>query len=105
MQKYVIVILKMKTRDSNMELLRIVAMLLVMIVHADFMALGAPTMEDMSEAPMDTFMRYLIGGMSSVCVNVFVLTHPLPFPRVCKRYSDCCGTIHPVCFDHHLEWG
>ena len=64
---------KMKTRDSNMEVLRIVAMLLVMIVHADFMALGAPTMEDMSESPMDTFMRYLIGGMSSVCVNVFVL--------------------------------
>lgn len=63
----------MKTRDSNMELLRIIAMLFVMIVHADFMALGTPTLEDLSKAPIETFMRYLIGGMSSVCVNVFVM--------------------------------
>ena len=29
-------------RDSNMELLRIVAMLLVMVVHANFRALPVP---------------------------------------------------------------
>ena len=48
-------------------------MLLVMIIHADFLALGTPTQEDLTAEPIDAFMRYLIGGMSSVCVNVFVM--------------------------------
>lgn len=48
-------------------------MLLVMIVHADFMALGAPTLEELQDTPLDSFMRYLIGGLSSVCVNAFVM--------------------------------
>lgn len=56
-----------------MELQRIISMFLVMIIHADFLALGTPTQEDLTAEPMDTFIRYLIGGMSSVCVNVFVM--------------------------------
>ena len=75
MTKELLVVGKMQssTRDSNMELLRIMAMLLVMIIHADFLTLGIPTREDLAAEPMDTFMRYMIGGMSSVCVNVFVM--------------------------------
>lgn len=60
-------------RDSNMELLRIIAMLLVMVVHADFLALGAPSQGDLTDAPIEAFTRFLVGGMSSVCVNVFVM--------------------------------
>lgn len=33
---------KNKTRESGIELLRIIAMLMVMFVHADFLAMGAP---------------------------------------------------------------
>ena len=35
-----------KIRQSNVELLRIVTMILVMIVHANFRALSAPTVAD-----------------------------------------------------------
>ncbi len=36
-----------KRRDSNMELLRILAMLIIMIVHADFRALNVPSSSDL----------------------------------------------------------
>ena len=38
--------MKKKVRYSNMELLRIVAMFLVLLVHADFFSLGAPEVTD-----------------------------------------------------------
>ena len=34
-----------KNRDSNIELLRIIAMFLVLVVHANFFTLGFPTSE------------------------------------------------------------
>ena len=60
-------------RDSNMELLRITAMLLVLLVHADFKTLGFPSISDLQDAPFMTFSRIYIGAISSVCVNVFIL--------------------------------
>lgn len=56
-----------------MELLRIIAMLLVLVVHANFKALGAPTLNDMEVSPLLSFVRLLGQSMSIVCVNVFVL--------------------------------
>ena len=63
----------MKLRDSNMELLRIVAMLLVMFSHAGFMALGVPTMEEEILNPMSSVGTFLDMALSIVCVNIFVL--------------------------------
>ena len=60
-------------RDSNIELLRIVAMLLVMLIHADFKAIGNPAFEELVTAPADTFGRFFVGALSSVCVNAFIL--------------------------------
>lgn len=60
-------------RDSNMELLRIVAMLLVMVVHADFRALGVPSVSDFGDETYRTVMRLVIESLSIVCVNTFVL--------------------------------
>jgi hypothetical protein len=46
----------MKERDSNIELLRIVAMILVMIVHASFLAIGVPqTIDAMSHYRISTY--------------------------------------------------
>lgn len=56
-----------------MELLRIVAMFLVLVVHADFFSLGQPTALDKRTAPFASFMRYFTESVSIVCVNVFVL--------------------------------
>lgn len=62
-----------KQRQSNFELLRIIAMLLVLIVHADFWSLGQPSYEDLVGNPANGFTRVLFECISIVCVNVFVM--------------------------------
>lgn len=41
-----------KIRQSNMELLRIIAMFLILIVHSDYYSLGAPNKVDIIVAPL-----------------------------------------------------
>lgn len=60
-------------RESNIELLRIVAMVLVLVVHASFRSLGNPNIDDLSSSPWNTFLRVLSESFSIVCVNVFIL--------------------------------
>lgn len=60
-------------RDSNMELLRIVAMILVMVVHADFRALKIPQAVEFYDDTFRTVMRLAVGSLSVICVNTFVL--------------------------------
>ncbi len=60
-------------RLSNIELLRIIAMFLVLIVHADFFTLGPPEHEDMLSNPTGTYSRLFWEAISIVCVDVFVL--------------------------------
>lgn len=62
-----------KKRQSNMELLRIVAMLLVLVTHACFLATGVPTGQDAASSPISTITRFSMMSLSCVCVNVFVL--------------------------------
>ena len=61
------------TRSSNMELLRLVAMFLVMVTHAVHSSLGIPTSEEWFDCPLPTFSRMFVSQCSFVCVNVFVL--------------------------------
>lgn len=63
----------MKCRQSNFELLRIVATLLVIIFHSDFLSLGKPQLTDLLNKPVATGTRILIESMSVICVNIFVL--------------------------------
>ena len=56
-----------------MELLRIIAMLLVLVVHANFKSIGAPTLTELDNAPLSSFLRLISQSMSIVCVNTFVL--------------------------------
>ena len=60
-------------RDSNIELLRIVAMLLLMGVHANYVALGTPNVNDIIGNPTNAFFRFLTENICIVGVNVFVL--------------------------------
>jgi len=62
-----------KTRDSNMELLRLVAMLLVMMVHASYRALPPPTQEAIANGPVSMFLQIAVESFSVVGVNVFVM--------------------------------
>lgn len=63
---------KMK-RNSNMELLRIWAMLLVMLIHGCFMSIGLPSRSEALHAPIATFAIFCQESLSVVCVDTFVL--------------------------------
>lgn len=56
-----------------MELFRLVAMLLVLIVHATFLALGVPTHEDAIQSPISTLTIFFSQSISTICVDSFVL--------------------------------
>lgn len=60
-------------RLSNIELLRVIAMLFVLTVHADFWAIGAPTAEEMASAPVASGTRILFQSLAIGCVDIFIL--------------------------------
>ena len=61
------------TRLSGMELLRIIAMFLVLVVHSCFFSLGAPDEADIMTYPLSSFTRILFQSLSIGCVDLFVL--------------------------------
>ena len=62
-----------RIRCSNIELLRIISMILVMIVHACFLALDYPTKDTLYTNPYSSIMKCFCESFSIVCVNSFVL--------------------------------
>lgn len=60
-------------RQSNIELLRILAMFLVLVVHSAFWGTGAPDLKDFTTQPIPSFTKTIIESISIVCVNVFIL--------------------------------
>lgn len=61
-------------RQTNMELLRIVAMVMVLTVHADFAALDSPAKEfDSFYGALNSLTRTGFEMLAIVCVNLFVL--------------------------------
>ncbi len=62
-----------KPRQSNMELLRIVAMLLVMVVHANFRALPVPSAMYIQSHPTSSMLMFFTEAVSVIAVNLFVL--------------------------------
>lgn len=60
-------------RQSNMELLRIVAMFLVLVTHADFWSLGSPSYDDIHSNFTSSTVRIGFEAISIICVNVFIL--------------------------------
>lgn len=61
-----------KSRQSNMELLRIIAMFLVLLVHANFYSLGVPSVVDCESNTLDAVLRVYFQAVSIICVNLFV---------------------------------
>lgn len=62
-----------RPRQSNIELLRIAAMLLILVLHANFFALGAYEPEDFKTDPLPTATRILFEQAAIYAVNLFVL--------------------------------
>lgn len=64
---------KNNNRQSNIELLRILAMFLVLVVHADFNSLGLPDKTDLIADPVNTSLRVIFQVLSIGCVNIFIM--------------------------------
>ncbi len=65
--------IKMKNRDSNMELLRITAMVLIMLIHASYRALPLPDAAAIEANPSSTFLQIMTRSFSIIGVDVFVM--------------------------------
>ena len=62
-----------KERNSNFELLRLVAMMLVMLVHANYLALGSVTQSELLASPWSATVRIICEQLCIVSVNLFIL--------------------------------
>ena len=60
-------------RDSNFELFRLFAMLLVMLVHANYTSLGNVTQSELLDTPLSATVRVVCEQLCIVSVNLFVL--------------------------------
>lgn len=60
-------------RQSNLELLRILAMCGVLLVHADFGALGWPDYRELTTETFYSVTRIVLEAFALVSVNVFIL--------------------------------
>ena len=62
-----------KIRQSNMELLRMIAMFMILIIHANMISLPKPTHAELVASPLSTATRYLIESFGIVGVDIFVM--------------------------------
>ena len=63
----------MKERLSNFELLRIISMLLVVLLHANYLVLGVVHKEDILLNPYGAIFRMFADQLCIVAVNLFVM--------------------------------
>lgn len=80
-----------KLRQSNIELLRIISMLLVLMVHADFFSLGIPSHDLMLASPGQFTFRVLVEFLSILCVDIFVVISGWFSIRLSVR--GCCNYL------------
>lgn len=86
----------LKERESNFELLRVLAMFMVLILHANFISLPRPLGDELVAAPLATTFRYFIESLAIVCVDVFVLLSG--WFRVNANEKHVLGFIFQVLF-------
>lgn len=60
-------------RKSNIELLRIVAMMLVLLLHSNYFSLGGVELADIQSFSGAAFVRVLAEQLCIICVNLYVL--------------------------------
>lgn len=61
------------TRQSNFEALRICAMMMVLFVHSDFLALKPPTVAQTAAMPGGVALRIFVEMLCIASVNIFVM--------------------------------
>lgn len=61
-----------KKRDSNIELLRNISMFLILVIHANFVALPHISYEEFVSNTTPSVVRFFIEAIGIVAVNIFV---------------------------------
>ena len=83
-----------KERKSNIELLRIISIILILVVHATYYSFGTPTIDEIQGNPLKSFFYIGIENISIVCVDVFILisgwfgVHP-KFKSIGSLFFQC----------------
>ena len=85
-----------------MELLRILAMLMVLVLHINIGATGRPSVEQCVTEPLNTWMRYFFQCLAEPSVNVFVLISGWFGIRF--RFSRLAGLFFQCFFFGLLIW-
>lgn len=62
-----------KVRWSNIELLRMIAMFMILVIHANMVSLSHPTTGDLLSNAIPTITRYFFESFGIVGVDIFVL--------------------------------
>lgn len=83
-------------RQSNFELLRLVAMLMVLFHHATYVALGEVDQNAIIESPGFAFYRVFTNQLCLVCVNVFILISG--WFRIHATVKGACSLLFQVVF-------
>ena len=60
-------------RNYSFDMFRVVAMLLVLAVHANYFSIGAPTQMELMGNPIQSFFRIFNEQICIICVNCFIL--------------------------------
>ena len=61
------------TRQSNIELLRIISVFFILVFHIGSLIIGMPTVEEMSNSVLPSVTRIFFANLSVICVDVFIL--------------------------------
>ena len=62
-----------RNRQTNIELLRIIAMFFVLVLHSLFIAIGTPSQEQCIKTPGNAVFRLFLQSLAIVAVDIFVL--------------------------------
>ena len=63
---------QVKVRESNIELLRNISMFMILVIHANFVALPKISYEELMSNATPSIVRFFIESVGIVAVNVFV---------------------------------
>ena len=63
----------MKQRQSNIELLRLVAMFLIVVTHTNLFSLGRPKIDVFHTEPVWVSFRFALQSFTYIGVNLFIL--------------------------------
>lgn len=88
----------MKERESNIEILRILSMLLIVLVHSNYFSLGLPTQAETLTSPLASFWRVLAEQICTVGVNLFIMISG--WFSIKPSIKGFCSLIYQILF-----WG